>query len=540
VARTLIALLLAVFCFPQDAFAKRVALIIANGRYAHAAALKNPPADARLIANALRRTGFSSVDLRMDLGKAGMESALRDFSRQAESAEVALIYYAGHGIESGGENYLIPTDARLERDRDLEVEGTKLDTALRMGEGAKMRIVILDACRNNPFLASMQRSTRSRSVGRGLAVIEPEGETLVVYAAKAGATAADGSGANSPFAEALAGRLVQPGLEIGLLFRSVRDDVLKRTSYEQEPFTYGSLSGNAFYFVPTATVQPKPVPLAAKPAVQATASVSDESLFWQGALGANSPPAYRDYLARYPKGRFAGLARENLARLLRPEPTPAPSDLVSATPIRQTRYDNGQFPNMARAFSATGQPVMPTGEPLTAIQRFSFSPDTALRTRLREKILSQFGKPGTDYRKQFESIFPVNDPFRGLASVIEQHGLSVDNAVDGALVHFESFRKMGTPDWSEPTPIQIQAARRQIAGAMARDPFFKVMRGGDLQTASDEMWFGAALLAYTDAGLQKLGSTVIRESKERSSGTMERVFGFPTDTLRLTDQGYTK
>jgi uncharacterized caspase-like protein len=540
VARALIALLLAVFCFPQDAFAKRVALIIANGRYAHVAALKNPPFDARLIANALRRAGFSSVDLRIDLGKAAMESALRDFSRQAENAEVALIYYAGHGIESGGENYLIPTDARLERDRDLEVEGTKLDTALRMGEGAKMRIVILDACRNNPFLASMQRSVRSRSVGRGLAMIEPEGETLVVYAAKAGATAADGDGANSPFAEALAGRLVQPGLEIGLLFRSVRDDVLKRTNYGQEPFTYGSLSGNAFYFVPSSKAVSQPVTATTKPSSNGAGSFSDESLFWQGTLAANSQLAYRDYLTRYPKGRYSGLARENLARIERPASASPNSEIPGTLPIRQTRYDNGQFPNMARAFQSNGQPLMPAGDPLVAIRRFDFTPNSDLRAQIREKILSQFGKAGSDYRKQFEPIYPPNDPFRELRPMIDRHGLSINNAVDGALLQMEAFRKMGTPDWREPTSAQIQSARRQIAGAMAKDPYFSVMRGAELQTASDELWFSAAMMVHTDAGLQALGAKTVRESRERFSGTLEKLFGFPTESLRLTDQGYSK
>jgi uncharacterized caspase-like protein len=161
---------------------------------------------------------------------------------------VALFYYAGHGIEAGGQNYLIPTDAKLQRDRDLDIEATRLETVLQVVSSARMRLIILDACRNNPFEASMQRSIRTRAVSRGLAEIEPEGETLVVYAAKAGSTAADGDGANSPFATALATRLPQPGLEIGLLFRSVRDDVLAATGRTQEPFTYGSLSGQAFYF----------------------------------------------------------------------------------------------------------------------------------------------------------------------------------------------------------------------------------------------------------------------------------------------------
>jgi hypothetical protein len=241
-------LLLALLAGATPAEARRVALIIANAQYVNAPALTNPLADAKLIEASLRRAGFDSVQTRTNLGKAAVEAELRAFGNRAEGADVALFYYAGHGIEAGGQNYLIPIDAKLQRDRDLDIEATRLETVLQVVSGARMRLIILDACRNNPFEASMQRSIRTRAVSRGLAEIEPEGETLVVYSAKAGSTAADGDGANSPFATALARRLPQPGLEIGLLFRSVRDDVLAATGRTQEPFTYGSLSGQAFYF----------------------------------------------------------------------------------------------------------------------------------------------------------------------------------------------------------------------------------------------------------------------------------------------------
>jgi uncharacterized caspase-like protein len=241
-------LLLALLAGATPTEARRVALIIANARYANAAQLTNPLADAKLIEASLRSAGFDDVQSRTNLGKASVETELRAFGNRAEGADVALFYYAGHGIEAGGQNYLIPTDAKLLRDRDLDIEATRLETVLQVVGGARMRLIILDACRNNPFEASMQRSIRTRAVSRGLAEIEPEGETLVVYAAKAGSTAADGNGANSPFATSLAKRLLQPGLEIGLLFRSVRDDVLAATGRTQEPFTYGSLSGQAFYF----------------------------------------------------------------------------------------------------------------------------------------------------------------------------------------------------------------------------------------------------------------------------------------------------
>jgi hypothetical protein len=244
--RVLVVLALLTGATPAEA--RRVALIIANAHYANAPMLTNPLADAKLIEASLRRAGFDNIQTRTNLGKAAVEAELRAFGNRAEGADVALLYYAGHGIEAGGQNYLIPIDAKLQRDRDLDIEATRLETVLQVVSSARMRVIILDACRNNPFEASMQRSIRTRAVSRGLAEVEPEGETLVVYSAKAGSTASDGDGANSPFATSLANRLPQPGLEIGLLFRSVRDDVLAATGRTQEPFTYGSLSGQAFYF----------------------------------------------------------------------------------------------------------------------------------------------------------------------------------------------------------------------------------------------------------------------------------------------------
>ncbi len=531
--RILIVAVLACATFGQPVSAKRVALVIANSKYGFAPALKNPAADARLIATALRSAGFDTVDQVADLNKAALEAALLRFGKRAETADVALIYFAGHGIEAGGENYLIPTDAKLERDRDLDVEATRLDTALRMGDGARMRIVILDACRNNPFLASMQRSVRSRAVGRGLATIEPEGETLVVYAAKAGATASDGDGANSPFASALAQRIVEPGLEIGIMFRSVRDDVLKRTNREQEPFTYGSLSGNAFYFVP-------PRATAGGTAIQSP-TASDESLFWQGAMAANTPSGFRDYLARYPKGQFAGLARENLARLTAPPLPQAGSQIGGASTgmvVGQSRYDNGVFPNMSRAFTATGHAMRPAGEAAENVERFAFKPDRGLRSRLRDKMLSFYGKPGSEYRKQFEAIYPKDDPFRLAAPFVAQYGLSFDNAADAAFALFESYRRQGTAQWQPPTPLQADMARKQISLAMRRDPFFKTMTGADLQTAADGMWLTTSGNIYVEQGIAKQVRSTQREFSDRISGVIEQVLGFSIATLRLTDDGY--
>jgi tetratricopeptide (TPR) repeat protein len=229
---------------------RRVALVIGNSAYSAVSALPNPRRDADALAAALRRAGFASVTVSHDLGRDQLVQALRAFEEEAETADWAMIYFAGHGIEINGVNYLVPVDAKLKADRDVVDEAVPLDRVLSSIENAKkLRLVVLDACRDNPFVAQMRRSTASRSIGRGLARIEPEGGTLVAYAAKHGQIALDGTGQNSPFVSALVKRLATPNLEINKLFRLVRDDVLAATNRRQEPFIYGSLPGEDFFFV---------------------------------------------------------------------------------------------------------------------------------------------------------------------------------------------------------------------------------------------------------------------------------------------------
>jgi uncharacterized caspase-like protein len=230
----------------------RVALVIGNGGYKNAPMLDNPPRDAAAVAAALRKAGFQKVIVESDLRKEKLEATLREFAGVAERADWALIYYAGHGIEMSGVNYLIPIDAKLETDRDVSFETVPLNHVLSAVEGAKkLRLVLLDACRDNPFANQMRRTTASRSIGRGLAPLEPQTGSLVVYAAKDGEIALDGNGnGNSPFVTALVKELAVPGVEIRKLFDLVRDDVLEATNNQQQPFTYGSVPGRQdFYFV---------------------------------------------------------------------------------------------------------------------------------------------------------------------------------------------------------------------------------------------------------------------------------------------------
>ena len=225
----------------------RVALVVGNSTYAHIGRLPNPDSDAVDMSAALRRLGFE-VTTELDADRVELTEALRAFTRQSAGADVSLVFYAGHGIEMDGVNYLVPVDARLERDVDVRFETVTVDDLLVSTSGASLRLVILDACRNNPLARSMQRTAATRTVSGGSFADLNEDllgdETLVAYAAAAGTTAADGRGRNSPYTAALLSHLETP-LEIGLLFRRVRAQVLAATN-AQRPHEYHSLVGEHY------------------------------------------------------------------------------------------------------------------------------------------------------------------------------------------------------------------------------------------------------------------------------------------------------
>jgi tetratricopeptide (TPR) repeat protein len=234
----------------------RVALVIGNSAYQSATYLPNPRRDAQAVADALRLAGFQTVDLAVDLDHAAMMKALSSFRDRADNADWALIYFAGHGIEINGANYLIPVDAKLADDRDVQAETVPYEDLMSTVERAKvLRLIILDACRVNPFKDHLHGSfALLRGSGeRGLAP-PPQSEpgTLVVYSAKDGEVATDdANGINSPFARAFVQEVKVPGREVRRLFDYVRDDVIDATNNRQEPFTYGSLPGRRdFFFVP--------------------------------------------------------------------------------------------------------------------------------------------------------------------------------------------------------------------------------------------------------------------------------------------------
>ncbi|WP_027518729.1 caspase family protein [Bradyrhizobium sp. WSM1417] len=307
--RLLVLLLFAIWLGAAPAQAeRRVALVIGNSAYKSVPRLANPVNDATLVGGMFKKAGFDVVDTKLDLSVVDMRKALREFGAKARDADVAVIYYAGHGIELDGNNYLIPTDAALETDTDVFDETFPLDRVLFAIEPAKqLRLVILDACRDNPFAKTMKRTVASRAIGRGLAKIEPTSpNTMIAFAAKAGSTASDGDSRNSPFSTALVERLPTPGLDLRKAFGFVRDDVLKNTGYKQEPYVYGSLGGDDVPLVP------------AKPAAAPGPQASPQDAVrrdYELALQAGEKDAWQAFLRTYPDGFYADLAKVQLRKI---------------------------------------------------------------------------------------------------------------------------------------------------------------------------------------------------------------------------------
>lgn len=311
---------------------KRVALVIGNSDYQNVAPLTNPSNDAAAIAAVLTKANFDVVDAKSNLTGIEMKRTLRDFGNKVRDADVAVIYYAGHGIELEGTNYLIPVDAKLEIDTDVLDEAFPLDRFVVAADPAKqLRLIILDACRDNPFNKTMKRTIGSRAVGRGLAKVEPTNpNTLIAFAAKAGSTASDGEGKNSPFAAALVNHMTKPGLDLRKAFGYVRDDVLKATSNKQEPFVYGSLGGNDVSLVPAVVTAPAA-------SVQQTDPNSALRRDYELAERVGTREAWDYFIATYPDSFYAKLAHAQRNKLAAEEARKAATEKAKAAQEEQTR-----------------------------------------------------------------------------------------------------------------------------------------------------------------------------------------------------------
>ena len=315
--------LLAAPVFSDPALAeRRVALLVGNSAYQNATALANPSNDSQAMAGKLKAAGFDVISAYNDLGNLQFKRVIRQFEDAASDADIVVVFYAGHGIEIRGVNYLIPVDATLASDRDADDEAITLDRLLQSVEGARrLGVVILDACRDNPFARTMKRArTASLRAGvtPGLAIVEPANRnTLIAYAAKSGTPAEDGVGRHSPFTNALLNNLFVAGLDVRLAFGRVRDEVLKSTKNRQEPFVSGSLGGAHLSLVP-----PPAQPAAAASAAAAT-DESGQKNDYALVEKIGTKRAWEIFLNQHPTGFYAELARQHIAKLIEPGGAPA-------------------------------------------------------------------------------------------------------------------------------------------------------------------------------------------------------------------------
>ncbi len=314
----------------------RVALVIGNAAYRHTGALTNPGNDAADVAAALRGVGFSVTELR-DLDRSRMLEALRGFSAAADRAEVALLFYAGHAVQAPSldrqrvQNWLLPVDARLAHEADLQDEAVSLDSVIARMAGARARVVLLDACRDNPLLEQMLRADRSRGgMPRGLGRTGPvPSGTLVAYATAPGETAADGRGRNSPFTDGLLRHIATPGMELGEMLQEVRRAVADATRPQQRPDIDNQLQGR-IVLVP-AMVQPLP------PRPTPEAGLPPEAVdlaFWNSIATSRNPRDYLAYVETFPQGRFVRLARLRAEEFASAAPSPPPPDPAAEAQAR--------------------------------------------------------------------------------------------------------------------------------------------------------------------------------------------------------------
>ena len=319
----------------STAESKRVALVIGNSKYIHAVTLPNPSSDARLMAATLRDAGFEVID-GVDLDNAGMHNLLNRFTEASYDADLAVIFYAGHGMQVDGKNFLIPVDAELTSPAHLRTRTIQIDDFIAaLPPDPSVGVVILDACRDNPLartLAASMPKSRSTALGTGLAPVEAKssgigtGGILIAYATDPGAIAFDGKGTNSPYTTALAKHLAEPGVEIQSALTRVRGEVTEQTEGRQRPWHNASIGREVFIGgkAPEPAAPSKPHASAsalqtpAAPTIEPPAWEIEQRL-WDEASKRNSVAHYEAYLEQFPNGRFATVARLNIDELNKPK-----------------------------------------------------------------------------------------------------------------------------------------------------------------------------------------------------------------------------
>jgi hypothetical protein len=298
--------------------------VIGNGQYHHVPQLANPTNDARLIAETLTALGFTLVggQAQLDLDKTALDRTVQEFGNVIQGVEVTLFYYAGHGIQVRGSNYLVPISANPTREAEIDFQLLNVDLVLRQMElaGTRLNVLILDACRNNPFAGR-----GLRAAGGGLAQMQaPEG-TLISYATQPGNVALDGTDGHSPYTKALANAVRKPGLDLFAVFNETGLAVKKRTGGLQQPWVSSSPIAGQCYF-------------AGAPEPQLTGGHNDavEIAFWNSVKDAKTPDVFQAYLQQYPQGKFASLATLKIKELMEPPKPAPPEETLTPPPVPVT------------------------------------------------------------------------------------------------------------------------------------------------------------------------------------------------------------
>ena len=306
--RLILVAIVCITCLTEQALARRVALVIGNGDYHHSSVLPNPANDAAAMRGMLEAAGFEVVS-GIDLDRQGMLRTLSDFADKLQGAEVGLLYYAGHGMQVNGVNYIVPVDAETEREADVFLTLVSLDQVLQIMESeVPTRLIFLDACRDNPLTRSLRSGARSGAVGKGLARMDTAIGTLIAYATAPGDIAEDGVGSNSPFTTALMEHMPTEGLEIRQVLSRVRSDVHAATNGRQVPWDSSSLMGDFYLSTNEGAL------LAETERTRTESGSSAELLFWDTIKQSDDPADFEAYISRYGKeGVFHDLALARMA-----------------------------------------------------------------------------------------------------------------------------------------------------------------------------------------------------------------------------------
>lgn len=462
----------------EAATERRVALVVGNSAYVNAPPLANPRNDATEVGGALRRLGFQVID-GYDLNNTDMQKRVQEFAREVETADVALFFYAGHGLQVAGENYLVPVDAALKRQADLDFEAIKVDRVVKqMDAVAGPKILILDACRDNPLANQLARSMGGKGrglTGSGMSEMKANAVTgtLIAFATAPGSVAMDGDGRNSPFTTALLHHIETPGVDIDLMMKRVRGEVAGATREQQQPWTNSSLNAE-FFLKAGAGATSAAAPAAAPVAVAALQTDRSAAQFeietWRSAQALNTPEGYKQYLASYPSGQFSAFARQMLERSTSGAAVAMPSRLKDE---RNNEFTEGAIGLLPNDWTEIHQRLNLTlGLPLAVKGKVDKETRTAIATWQKKNDLNPSGFFSQDQYAWFKQSTQakLDDLKAGRATLTASRSAQADSA--------KTVRSVSAPSSGASKPRQGgDAGASEFFGSLARGVGEGVGRG---------------------------------------------------------------